>query len=73
MERNGDLLQKFGVRLSEFRKNKGFTVGELAAAAGLEPAQIQKIEAGQLNFRLSTILALAEALGISPAELMKSL
>lgn len=73
MERNEALFQKFGEQVSAFRKKKGFTVEELAAAAGLEPTQVQKIEAGKLNFHLSTIVALAEALGISPAELLKGL
>jgi len=73
MKRNEELFQKFGERVCAYRKKKGFTVAELAAAAGLEPSQIQKIETGKLNFHLSTIVALALALGISPAELLKGL
>jgi transcriptional regulator with XRE-family HTH domain len=73
MERKEELLQKFGKQIAVFRKKKGFTVRELADAAGLEMAQVQKIEAGKLNFRLSTVVALAEGLGISPSELVQAL
>lgn len=73
MERKEELLQKFGEQVSAFRKKKGLSVRELADAAGLDVLQVQKIEAGKLNFHLSTLVALAAALEISPGELLRAL
>jgi transcriptional regulator with XRE-family HTH domain len=73
MERKEELLQKFGKRVTECRKKKGITVRELAEAAGLDIRQVQKVEAGKLNFHLSTVMALAAGLGVSPADLLQTL
>jgi transcriptional regulator with XRE-family HTH domain len=73
MERKEELLQKFGEQVSAFRKKKGLSVRELADAAGLNILQVQKIEAGKLNFHLSTVIALAAGLKISPGELLRAL
>jgi transcriptional regulator with XRE-family HTH domain len=73
MERNEELLRKFGRQLSTLRKQKGLSVRELAAAAGMKTDQLKKIEAGQAGFLLSTLVALAAGLKISPAALFKGL
>jgi transcriptional regulator with XRE-family HTH domain len=72
MERKEELLQKFGKKVSVLRKKKGLTIPELAEAAGLKTLQIQKIEAGKLNFHLSTVIALARGLEMSPVELFRT-
>jgi plasmid maintenance system antidote protein VapI len=42
---------------------------KLAKEAGMEPSHIQKISVGQLDVTLTTSIAIANALGISYAEL----
>jgi transcriptional regulator with XRE-family HTH domain len=73
MERNEELLRKFGKHLAALRKKKGLSVGELALAAQMEPVRLHKIEAGEVNLLLSTIVALAVGLEIPPEELLKAL
>jgi transcriptional regulator with XRE-family HTH domain len=39
----------------------------------MDPRQLTRIEAGNVNIHFTTILALARGLGITPEELLKSL
>jgi transcriptional regulator with XRE-family HTH domain len=73
MERKEELLRKFGRKLTLLRKQKGLSVRELAVAAGLNPDQVKKIEAGKANFFLSTLVALAMGLEMLPEELLSTL
>jgi transcriptional regulator with XRE-family HTH domain len=73
MLRNKKALRKFGAQITAIRQQKKITVGELAIASGLEPAHIGRIEAGEINLLLTTILALAKGLGIEPAKLLETL
>jgi len=71
MERKDDYLRQFGNRLAALRKQKNLSVRELAAAANLGYRQVLQIEAGLVNPRFTTILALARALEVRPDELLK--
>jgi len=64
-----DIQRKFSVGLKSAMKKKGLSMRKLAAAAGLEYAHVQRIASGKVNIELSTIIALAEGLEISPSEL----
>ncbi|OOQ57421.1 hypothetical protein BC343_15095 [Mucilaginibacter pedocola] len=61
-------LLHFGQKLREQRKSKGLTIEQLANIADLERIAVSRIELGKTNPKLMTILALAEALEISPKE-----
>jgi predicted transcriptional regulator len=53
------------------RKRAGFTQEELAAKAQVRQALISKLESGVIkNPRFATVLRIARALQINPAELM---
>ncbi|HYE18842.1 MAG TPA: helix-turn-helix transcriptional regulator [Tepidisphaeraceae bacterium] len=54
------------------RSLRGFTQHELAAAADVSRATVAQLEAGLSDPRLSTVSALAEALGIAPLALLAS-
>ena len=59
--------------LKEIRTSKGLTQAALAAAAGVNIRQIQKMESGEIqpeNITLGTALRLAKALGVEPADLI---
>lgn len=55
------------------RKSAGLTQAELAARAGLSRMTVQRIEAGDIDPRLSTLLEMARVLGMElmmvPGEL----
>jgi transcriptional regulator with XRE-family HTH domain len=61
----------FGLRLSEVRKSRGWSQQRLATASGLARSYVGGVERGQRNIALLNICKLAEALGLSPAALMR--
>jgi transcriptional regulator with XRE-family HTH domain len=50
--------------LRDARRSTGLTQGELAERAGLSRMTVQKIEAGAIDPRLSTLAVLVRALGL---------
>jgi transcriptional regulator with XRE-family HTH domain len=60
-----------GKTLQRLRKAKKMSQAELARRADLSREYVNKIEAGRYDPPLSTINALAKALGVKPAALMK--
>ena len=54
-----------GERLQEARKRRGLTQSELSRRAGMTPAAIWQIEAGQRQPAADTIIRLCRALGVS--------
>jgi transcriptional regulator with XRE-family HTH domain len=59
-----------GKTVRQIRQAKGLSQAELAKRAGLSREYINKIEAGKYDPPLSTINALAEALGVTARRLM---
>lgn len=55
-------LQQFAKRLRETRLARGMTQRELSALSGVPQAQLSRIEAGEVDLRLSTLTAVANAL-----------
>lgn len=73
MERNEKSLRRFGQILTELRERKNWSVRDLATRSKIDPRQLSRIEAGKVNIHFTTILALANGLGITPEELLESL
>lgn len=67
------LAEQFGRRLFMKRRRLGVTQEDLARFSGLHRTEVQKLEAGQRDLRLSTIVKLARGLGIDPGELVAGL
>ena len=65
-----DILQRFGDRVRELRKDCGWSQEELALECGLDRTYMGGIERGERNVALRNIEKIAEALGITIAELM---
>ncbi len=59
------------LRLREWRERRLLTQRELAAMVGMSTGQINRIENGIHRPRLTTIRKLAEALEVSPDELVR--
>ena len=67
-------LQKaLGMRIRSLREQRGWTLRNLADAAGTSVSQIGKMERGECNVTLTTLLPVAEKLGITVCALFKGI
>ena len=63
-------LKKFGENLRKLRNQKGFSLREMSYACSIDNSKIAKIEKGQINITLTTLLQLAVALEAHPSSLL---
>ncbi len=73
MERQQDILVRFGFRVRELRLSKGYSQESFAAKCGLDRTYIGGIERGERNLALRNIENIAKALDMSLSELMRGL
>ncbi|MEQ1624524.1 MAG: helix-turn-helix transcriptional regulator [Sediminibacterium sp.] len=69
-EKDKRRLEQFGKHLSKIRKKKGLSMRELAARCDIDYAKISKLENNKANVTITTLIELAEGLGIPPKELL---
>jgi transcriptional regulator with XRE-family HTH domain len=62
------LLVEFGKRVRSLRRAQGLTEEQLAEAADLNPRTVQKIEAGQINILVTTLVRIQSALNCTAGE-----
>lgn len=62
-------IKEFGVNLRKIRNSKKISMTELANICNIEYRQVSDIELGKINPTISTVKALAQALGLSPKDL----
>nr|WP_129581063.1 helix-turn-helix transcriptional regulator [Sorangium cellulosum] len=60
-----------GANVRRLRMKRGMTQEGLAEAVDLHLTFIQRIEAGRANLTLTTVVALASALEVAPARLLR--
>lgn len=65
-----DVKEKFGKRLAEIRKEKGFSQESLSLESGLARSYLGGVERGKRNISLVNISVLAETLEVSLSHLM---
>jgi transcriptional regulator with XRE-family HTH domain len=65
------ILTLFGERVRVLRQARGFSQEALALAAGLDRTYIGGVERGERNISLLNIQKIAQALNVSPADLLK--
>jgi transcriptional regulator with XRE-family HTH domain len=65
-------LKKLGLNIKKLREAKGLSFRELSYACDIDNSKISKIEKGQVNITLKTILQLAKALEVTPSELLNT-
>ncbi len=63
----------FGANLKAARRGRGLSHGDLSDLAGIDVATVYRLEAGDRQPRLPTILRLADALGMSGSDLIRKL
>jgi transcriptional regulator with XRE-family HTH domain len=66
------IIANLAYQLKYHRLRQGLTQEKLAEKAGLNPRHIQKLESGQLNVTIGTLVYIALALDITLIELLKS-
>jgi transcriptional regulator with XRE-family HTH domain len=64
-------LRSLGRRLRELREARSWSLKRLSAESGVSVAAIQKIESGETNPNLLTVLAIADVLGESVDRLVR--
>ena len=70
---DSDILEKFGDRIRELRKECGWSQEEFAAECGLDRTYIGSCERGERNIALRNIEKIAEALSVTISELTEGL
>ncbi|MEA5512096.1 helix-turn-helix transcriptional regulator [Crocosphaera sp. UHCC 0190] len=60
----------FGKVLQRLRKSKGLSQEELSLLSGLDRTFISRLEGGQRQPTISTVIKLAEALNVSAASIV---
>lgn len=68
-KRNNDLLGRLGRRIATARNAAHLTQEALAERIGRSKNQVSNIERAETDIPMSTFLAIAEAVGVSPGEL----
>jgi transcriptional regulator with XRE-family HTH domain len=65
------VVAQVGRNVRRLRQERGVTLSELAAGAGISLAMLSRLEKGDVSPSLETLVALAEALGTNAASLLK--
>ncbi|MFO1045234.1 MAG: helix-turn-helix transcriptional regulator [Planctomycetaceae bacterium] len=73
MGKRADILERFGQRVRELRKEQGYSQEGFGAACGLDRTYIGGIERGERNVALRNIEVIAQTLGMTLAELLVDL
>jgi transcriptional regulator with XRE-family HTH domain len=68
-----DICDRFGERIRELRKNRGWRQLDLAEQAGISENYVSELELGQKEVCLRTIDLLSKALGIPIEDVVKNL
>jgi transcriptional regulator with XRE-family HTH domain len=73
MARRSKLLARFGKKVRELRKKRGFSQESFAAHCGLDRTYIGGIERGERNLALKNIGLIARALGLTISQLTEGI
>lgn len=65
-----DALQQVGPRLRAARRDRGWTLDELAGRAGVSPSTLSRLEAGKRQASLELLLPLTQQLGLRIDDLL---
>lgn len=65
-----EYLKKFGENLKKIRKAKGFSLRGLSTECKIDYSDIAKMEKGERNITILTVLELATALQVNPKKLL---
>jgi transcriptional regulator with XRE-family HTH domain len=63
-------LQQFAAHLTKLREEKGLSQRALSSRCEVDFGKISKIENGKANLVVTTLIELADGLGVHPRELL---
>ena len=61
-----------GRAVRRLRRERGWTIDDLAARSGLHPTYLSRIERGRSNATWAKVCHLADALGIMPSDIARA-
>jgi transcriptional regulator with XRE-family HTH domain len=64
------LRQRLAVNVSRLRRQRGLTIQDASEHVGVHWRLWQKVEAGDTNATIQTLIRVAEALGVDPRDLL---
>lgn len=64
-------IQYISSRIKQLRKERKFTVQELAYRCDMERSNVSRIEAGQTNLTIKTICIICNALNVSLRDVIR--
>ena len=67
-----DVVQLLGANVRRYRKQRGMTQEQLALEVGMERSYISDLERGTRNPSVRALGRLAEALSVSPMQLLET-
>jgi transcriptional regulator with XRE-family HTH domain len=65
-------LKILGANIKRLREAKQLSLRELSYSCNIDNSKISKIEKGHVNITFTTIMQLAEALEITPSQLLNT-
>ncbi len=69
--RNDEFLHQIGIKVRTLRLEKGITQMDLAFMCNdKDYSQINRVELGKVNFSVSYLTLIAQALGVTPKDLL---
>jgi transcriptional regulator with XRE-family HTH domain len=69
-EKDKRRLRKIAANLTKVRESKGLSIRQLATRCDVDHSKISKIEGHKANLMVTTLLELAEGLGVHPKRLL---
>jgi transcriptional regulator with XRE-family HTH domain len=66
-----ELILQIGGNLQRIRIRFGWTQEHVAELTGFDLSYAQRVERGQVNITVATLIAFADALGVTPAALLR--
>ena len=69
-EKDIELLKQLGLHVKKIRQDKGLSHRQVAAACNLEHHRIIEIEQGKVNITYTTLVELAQGLGVMPIAII---
>lgn len=67
---NKTALLLVGAKIREIRTTRKISIEYLANSSGMDYSQLARMELGQVNFTISYLFRVAEALGVTPKDLL---
>jgi transcriptional regulator with XRE-family HTH domain len=69
-EKDKRRLRKIAANLTKIRESKDLSIRELATRCDVDHSKISKIENNKVNLMVTTLMELADGLGVHPKKLL---